>query len=123
MYSAIALSYRQWHYRMTTAQTERPGGPAIGFSAFQRLNFFSLQMLFPPHAIPNWLFVGLPLAVGACAFLVVTRIYQANPASFSYARLSDNVPRLKEFPLVYSYLFGSIIFLMRWVYLAINRVA
>lgn len=123
MYTSIALSYRQWHYRMTTAQTERPGGPAIGFSAFQCLNAFSLLVLFPPRAIPEWLFVGMPLAVGACAFYLVIRIYRAHPASFSYARLTDNVPGLKEFPLVYSYLFGTLAFFVLCVYLAINRAA
>ncbi|WP_036214042.1 hypothetical protein, partial [Novilysobacter arseniciresistens] len=123
MYSSLALSYRQWHFRMTTAQTEQPGGPAIGLSAFQGLNVFSFLMLAPPHAIPGWLFVGAPFVVGACAFFIVMRIYQAHPASFRYAKLTDNIPGLREFPLVYSYLFGTFAFFVFCGYLAVNRAA
>ena len=123
MYTAIALSYRQWHYRMTTAQTERPDGAATGFSAFQGLNVFSFLILLPPNAMSEWLFVGIPFAVSACAFFIVIRIYHAHPASFSYAKFSDNVPGLKEFPLVYSYLFGSIAFFIFCIYLAASGVA
>ncbi len=121
MYSSLALSYRQWHYRMTSVQTERPGGPAIGFSAFHVMNTVSLLMLLP--VTPDWIFVGAPLFVGACGFVAVSRIYRAHPSQFQYAKLSDNVPGLREFPLVYAYLFGTLAFFVLCVSVAIHRAA
>ena len=121
MYSSLALSYRQWHYRMTSVQTEKPGGPAIGLSAFHAMNIFSLLMLLP--VMPDWIFVGTPLVVGVCAFVVVSRIYRAHPSELHYAKLSDNVPGLREFPLVYAYLFGTLALLVICVYTAIHRAA
>lgn len=108
MYSSLALSYRQWHYRMTPQGFEKPGGPAMGFSMLQGLNIFSLLMLVPPHAIQSWLLVGLPFIGGACAFVLIRRIYRANPVPSAYAKLTDAVPKRREFPLVYTYLFCTL---------------
>ena len=119
MYSSLALSYRQWHYRMTSAETEQLDGPAIGFSAFQCLNAFSLLMLLPLSFAPGWLFASIPLLVGAVAFVIVRRIYRAHPIQVRYAKLTDNVPALREFPLVYAYLFGTFALLAICLYVAV----
>ena len=123
MYPHLALSYRQWHYRMTTVWAEQPGGPAIGFSAFQCLNAFSLLMLIPPNRMPAWLFASIPLAVGAGAFTVVSHIYRAHPLKAQYAKLSDNVPGICEFPEVYAYLFCTFALLVVCLYVAVQRAA
>jgi len=123
MYSSLALSYRQWHYRMTPQQFEKPGGPAMGFSTLQGANILSLLMLAPPHTIPSWLFVGLPFIVGTLAFAFVSRIYRANPAPSVYAKLTDAVPKRREFPAVYAYLFLSLVLFVGCLYVAVQSAA
>ena len=92
----------------------------MGFSALQGFNIFSLQMLLPPHFLPGWLFVSLPFVGGACIFWLVSQIYRANPATISYAKLTDAVPGVREFPLVYAYLASTLALSVGCLYAAIH---
>jgi hypothetical protein len=109
---------------MASVETEQlGGGPAIGFSTFQCLNAFSLLMLLPQSFVPGWIFAITPLLAGAGAFVIVSRIYCAQPIQVRYAKLSDNVPGLREFPLVYAYLFGTFALFATCLYVAVHRAA
>ena len=115
IYTNLVLSYRAWHWRMTTERLER-SSPAFGLSVLHGLNVYSLLFLLPPDSMPAWLFVALPFAGGLLAFRLVGRIYRAHAAAAAYAKdLRAAVPSVREFPLVYAYLlctfmlfFGSI---------------
>jgi len=123
IYTTLALSYRAWHYRMSTERLER-WGPAAGFSAMQGLNAFSLLLLLQLRTVPDWLFVGIPFAVGFCAYWLVSRIYRAHAIIPTYANnLNVAVPGVREFPLVYAYLFGTFVFFFGCIYVAARGAA
>lgn len=106
-YAALALSYRDWNYRVAPRGLEHMD-PTISFAALQAVNLFSLLMLVPSRMVPLWLFVSLPFVFGAISFWRTNRIYRSAPAPVTFARLSDRVPGLREFPLVYGYLFFTL---------------
>ena len=93
---------------MTTAGLDRYT-PAVGFATLQGLNIFSLALLLPVKVLPVWLFVAMPFVGGGYGYWVTNRIYKANPVKPTYAaKLTDNVPSIREFPLVYGYLLFSL---------------
>ena len=121
-YARLALSYRGWHYRMTTEALDH-SGPAVGFSAMQSLNVFSILLLLPIERMPEWIFVGSPFVIGFAAFLAVTRIYRNHPVVADYATdLASAVPRVGEFPAVYAYLLFTLLFFVGSVYLVIRSM-
>jgi len=123
IYTKLALSYRAWHWRMTTERLER-SGPAAGLSVLQGINAYSLLWLLPPKAMPTWLFVAIPFAVGFLAFWLVCRIYRAHPTEASYAKdLAAAVPNVREFPLVYAYLLFTFMLFFGCLYLAARGAA
>lgn len=99
---------------------ERPGGPALAVGAFHGLNVFSLMMLVPTHVVPAWLFVGTPFIAGVCAFVAASKIYRANPIRHVPATLRDDVPGLREFPLVYGYLAFSLAIFVGCLYVSVQ---
>ena len=122
-YTLLALSYRNWYYRMTTAGLDRYS-PAIGFATLQGLNIFSLALLLPAKAFPVWLFVAIPFAGGSYGYWLTNRIYKTNPVKPNYAaKLTDNVPGVREFPLVYGYLLFSLALFTTCLWAAVRNAA
>ena len=121
-YKILALSYRQWHYRMTP-QGWDDFGPAIGLGVFAALNAFSILMLTPAGALPAWLFASLP---PICALLFAWhnhRIYASHPATRTYAKFSDAVPGIRQFPAVYGYMFLSFVFFVASLCISVRAAA
>jgi len=122
-YTSLVLSYRVWHSRMTTERLDRRG-PATGFAAMQGLNVLSLLLLMPLSIMPGWFFVAIPFVGGSCAFWLVSRIYRAHPITAPYAaKLTDAVPRVREFPIVYAYLLCTLLLFVGCIYVAVHRAA
>lgn len=122
-YISLALSYRLWHFRMTTERLDR-WGPATGFAAMQGLNIFSLLLLMPLSIMPGWLFVAIPFVGGSCAFWLVSRIYRAHPIAAPYAaKVIDAVPPVRHFLLVYAYLLCTLLLFVGCTYVAVHRAA
>ena len=80
-------------------------------------------MLLPRDAIIPWLFVLVPVVAGACAYWLVSRIYRTHPGPTTYAKITDDVPGLSEFPLAYGYLFASLTLFVACLYAATQSVA
>ena len=123
IYTKLALSYRAWHFRMSTERLDR-WGPAAGLSAMQGLNVFSLLLLLPINAMPDWLFIAIPFAGGCFAFWLVSRIYRAHAAIAPSAKdLNAVVPHVREFPLVYAYLLFTLVLFVGCIYAAARGAA
>jgi hypothetical protein len=122
LYASLALSYRDWHHRVTPRGMEHMD-PAMGLSALHAANVFSLLMLAPSSVIPSWLFVALPIACAVTFAWGLGKIYRSSPAPTNYARLSDQVPGLREFPLVYGYLFATLLLFVGCLYVAVQGAA
>ncbi|MGY0653040.1 hypothetical protein ACW7GZ_14515 [Luteimonas sp. A537] len=123
IYKFLALSYRQWYYRMTTAGLDRYGA-TTGFATLQGLNTFSLVLLLPVKAFPIWLFVVVPFIGGGCSYWLANRIYKANPVRPTYAaKLTDKVPGIREFPAVYAYLLISLALFCICMWVAVRNAA
>jgi len=123
IYTKLALSYRAWHSRMTTERLDR-WDPAVGLSAMQGLNVFSLLLLSPLKAMPDWLFIAIPFACGFFAFRLISRIYRAHATVASYAKdLAAAVPHIREFPLVYAYLLCTFLLFVGCTYMAARGAA
>ena len=125
-YSSLALSYREWYYRMTPRQWDSGNltgwVPAANFAFLQGFNVCSLAILALPLNIPAWLFSSAPVVCGFCAYWVTNRIYRAHPSPRAYAKdLKAPVPSLREFPFLYLYLFGSLALLIGCVYVAMQH--
>ena len=122
LYSKLALSYRDWNQRLTPAGWEG-FDPAISFAALPSVNIFSLLLLMPRDLAPAWLTIGLPLALGAVLAWHNSRIFRANPSPLKFAKLSDPVPALREFPDVYAYLAITAALLFGSMYASIRAAA
>jgi hypothetical protein len=121
-YAALALSYREWQYRVTPSGWEHMD-PAVGLAALQVANVFSLLMLLPTRAVPSWLFAFVPVLYGVALAWHNSRLYRINPVPVAYAQLADAVPKLREFPLVYAYLFLTLALFAGSLYLAVQSAA
>jgi len=121
-YAALALSYRKWHHRVTPVAWEHMD-PALGLAAFHATNVFSLLMLAPANSIRAWLFALIPVSCGAAFAWYISRIYRSEPAPSMYARLHDPAPGVSEFPLVYAYLFGTLLLFVGCLYVAVRGAA
>ena len=125
-YTALALSYRAWYARMTPVGWAHQG-PAVGLSALQTLNIFSLLMfslgLFPSLEMHPLVFGSIP----AIGFFVLThlneKLYCRHPCTPVYAHLKDPVPAVREFPLVYAYLLLSAALFLGGFYAAVRSAA
>ena len=122
LYSELALSYRQWHFRITPVGWEH-FDPGAGLAALGSMNTFSLLMLLPPRSLPPWVFASIPVLVGLGLYWHICKTFSANPVEPSYARLSDAVPGFREFPLVYSYMLLSFLLFVTCLYVAIRSTA
>jgi len=90
----------------------------------QGLNVLSLLLLMPLSIMPGWFFVAIPFVGGSCAFWLVSRIYRAHPITAPYAaKLTDAVPRVREFPIVYAYLLCTLLLFVGCIYVAVHRAA
>ena len=122
LYSSLALSYRRWHYRVTPVGWEHMD-PAAGFAAIGVMNVFSLMMVLPLRTIPPWLFGSIPVLCGLVLYWHIHRTYRTNPMPATYAKYSDPVPGLREFPGVYGYMFLTIALFTTCLYAAVQSAA
>jgi hypothetical protein len=121
-YTSFALSYRKWHHRMTPKGFEHKDA-CTGLTAFETLNVFSLLITVPFGTIPRWLFLSILFGSAAILYWHNRRTYRTHPATLVYAKFSDNVPGVREFPLVYGYLFLSLLFFFAGLYVAVRSTA
>jgi hypothetical protein len=90
----------------------------------QGLNIFSLLILLPIKLMPGWMFVAIPFVGAFCIFRFVCRIYRDNPVNSSYAtKLTDSVPSVSEFPMVYAYLLFTLALFVGCLYVAVHSAA
>jgi hypothetical protein len=118
-YTSLALSFRQWHYRMTTRQWDLYG-PTWAFAAMQWINLFSI-LLPLAHFLPTWLLMSILLVGSIVTFMLTSRIYRSNPITPDYASgLKDSVPGIRAFPLIYSYLLFTFALFIGSILLTVN---
>lgn len=106
-YTALALSFRRWHQRMSRGGWKR-WSPESNLSLLHGLNTFSLLLL-GVHSLPGWLVLGLPWVVGAGLYWWLRTLYAAHPETPYRANWTDAVPGLREFALVYAYLLFTLV--------------
>jgi uncharacterized membrane protein len=94
--------------------------PALGLSALHTLNIFSLSMALPLRAVPPWVLTSIVIACGVVLYWLTSRIYRSNRAPTAYAKITDNVPNLREFPAVYMYLLFTLIIFVVCLYAAVQ---
>ena len=121
-YISFTSSYRQWHFRMTTASWKQRD-PCTGLSALQTANFFSLAIVSPLIELPPLVFSGLSLVVGVICYFLNRRIFKNNPIVPMYAKVTDNVPSFREFPSVYSYLLISFLLFVGCAAIVIGKAS
>lgn len=121
-YAKLVLSHRLWFYRLSVVNLDRFGSD-VAFTALQVLNIFSLLILLPMKSIPAWLFVSFPFVFGVCINWVVNRIYRAHPIAPVYGKLNDDIPKFREFPLVYTYQLFTLVLFIACLSLATHHAA
>jgi hypothetical protein len=104
---------------MSTGQDDPKYLPCASLSLLQTLNIFSLFLLLVQHtalAIPAWVLVLPFFVLGGLIYWQNHRIFEAIGEAPRFSRLTDNVPGVREFPGIYSYLLLTLglLFLPVW---------
>ena len=115
-YTALALSFRRWHQRMSAGGWRR-WSPEANLSGLHGLNVFSVLVL-GAHSLPGWLVLGLPWVVGGVLYWRLRGIYAAHPETPYRASWTDAVPELREFAPVYAYFLFTLVLLLAPVLVA-----
>ena len=106
-YARFVLSYFRWYNRMCTSAHHPRYAPSMFLSAMQAMNLFGLSLLLLPRfpfEINKWLFAATFLAAFFFFDWINSKFIRAIKEAPQFSRLSDNVPGIREFPLVYCYL-------------------
>ena len=106
-YSRFVLSYFRWYNRMCTSANHPRYAPSMFLSAMQTMNLFGLSILLLPRfalEINKWLFAASFIAAFFCFDWINSKTINAITEQPRFSKLSDNVPGIREFPLVYCYL-------------------
>src|SRR4249919_3341803 len=114
IYSLLALSYRAWYYRTTPAEWDIYG-PSVGFTVMQSFNILSL-LLSVAWIFPDWLLILVQCTGSIAAWAYTRHIYRRYPAATKFAdSLSVEVPGIREFSLLYSYMLFTVLALIAGV--------
>lgn len=103
LYTSFVLTYRRWHHRVTPPGWEQKDA-CTALTAFEASNILCLALLLLPlRGIPTWLLMAILAACGVAIYFGNRWILDAHPEPPYAKSLSDHVPGLAEFPVVYGY--------------------
>jgi hypothetical protein len=121
-YTSFAHEFQRWHYRMTPKGKERADACTF-LSALQTVNLFMLTLWAPPVDLSRWAFVALFLSCFLALHFFNKRVFADLDIPAAYATWTDQVPRFKEFPRVYSYLLFTAAVLLAPIFVAARSPA